>query len=228
MKKRSYLILAVVLSITIPCPAQTKDSFTDKRDNRIYQTVKIGNQTWMAENLAYLPSVNPPAESGFEEKYYYVYGYNGANLSDAVSSPNFKKFGALYNWKAATESCPDGWHLPTDLEWKQLEEFLGMVLVNYSRGWISSGETGKKLKSASGWQTGNGTDEAGFTILPAGCRGYEGFQSMGFCSYFWTSTPSSNDNGWRRGFCGDDSGSCREEDRKYFGCSVRCVKDSAR
>jgi uncharacterized protein (TIGR02145 family) len=225
MGKRLFVILLAILIFTNYILAQSTGSFTDSRDGHIYKTVKIGNQTWMAENLAYLPAVNRVSESGFEESCFYVYGYSGVNLAEALKSPYFQKYGALYNWKAANESCPVGWHLPTDQEWKEMEKFLGMTITDYNRGWISSGETGKKLKSASGWQVNNGTDEAGFSILPAGCRGYEGFQSMGFCGYFWTASPSGSDNGWRRGFCSDDNGSCREEDRKYFGISVRCLKD---
>jgi uncharacterized protein (TIGR02145 family) len=225
MGKRLFVISIAVIIFTNSNLAQSTGSFTDSRDGHTYKTVTIGNQTWMAENLAYLPSVNRVSESGFEESCFYVYGYSGVNLTEALKSPYYKKYGALYNWKAANESCPVGWHLPADKEWKEMEKFLGMTITDYKRGWISSGETGKKLKSASGWQVNNGTDESGFGILPAGCRGYEGFQSMGFCGYFWTASSSGSDNGWRRGFCSDDNGSCREEDRKYFGISVRCLKD---
>ena len=205
--------------------AQETGTFTDIRDGQVYKWVKIGSQTWMAENLAYLPRVNYVSDSQFDGKCYYVYGYNGDNISDAVAEANYKKYGVLYNWDAAVESCPEGWHLPTDQEWKEMERFLGMTDEVDHREWRYSGDVGKKLKSTSGWKLNGGANDVGFNALPGGCRGYQGFGSLGFCAYFWTASPAGGDNGWRRGFCGDDNGSCREEDRRYFGISVRCIKD---
>lgn len=230
--KRSYektirfILLGVFLVSGLHTDAQDKGSFVDSRDDHSYSWVKIGNQTWMAENLAYLPHVNRAVESQFEGKIYYVYDYDGKNVSDAKATANFEKFGVLYNWEAASESCPANWHLPSDEEWKTMEKSLGMSSEEVSgRGWRSSGEVGGKLKSDAGWSTNTGTDSFGFHALPGGCRGYGGFESMTFCGYFWTSSPAGGDNGWRRGFCGDDKGSNREEERRYFGLSVRCVKD---
>ena len=200
-------------------------SFTDARDGNVYPWVKIGDQTWMAENLAWLPEVSRVSDGQFEGNCYYVYGYDGTDLTAATSKEVYKIYGALYNWKAARESCPEGWHLPTDPEWSELEKTLGMEYEPFNRGWIHSGEVGNKLKSTSGWIMNHGTDDVGFKALPGGCRGYGGFESLGFCGYFWTATPAGGDNGWRRGLCGDNNGSCREEDRKYFGISVRCIKD---
>jgi uncharacterized protein (TIGR02145 family) len=223
-------LLPALLLITLAVSGQTPEkpvsgSFTDPRDGHTYKTVTLGNQVWMAENLAFLPSVNLVSDAGFEDACYYVYGYHGKNVEEAVTRDAYHTYGALYNWKAATISCPDGWHLPTDVEWRELEKILGMEYEPLSRSWIGSGAVGKKIRSADGWKMGNATGESGFNALPAGCRGYSGFESMGFCGYFWTATPSGTDNGWRRGFCGDNDGSCREEDRKYFGISVRCVKN---
>jgi len=203
---------------------QEKGTFTDARDGHVYNWVKIDDQKWMTENLAWLPQVNLVSDGQFEGNCYYVYGYDGNNLSEARKKSNYKKYGTLYNWKAALECCPDGWHLPTDEEWRKMEKFLGMKYEPMSRGWISSGNVGKKLKSTNGWIMNNGTDEIGFQALPAGCRGYGGFESLGFCGYFWTASAAGGDNGWRRGLCGEKNGTCREEDRRYFGISVRCVK----
>ena len=179
----------------------------------------------MSENLAYLPSVNRVDDALFDGKCYYVYGFNSTRLGEARELDSYKIYGALYNWEAAQASCPDGWHLPSDKEWQELEIFLGMADEAGGRGWRAEGEVGNKLKSASGWITNMGTDASGFNALPAGCRGYQGFQSMGYCAYFWTSSPAGGDNGWRRGICGDDSGVARNEDRRYFGISVRCIKN---
>jgi uncharacterized protein (TIGR02145 family) len=114
-------------------------TFTDPRDGTVYRTVKIGNQVWMAENLKYLPVVNPvtkpeypdsnpspipSVEDDITTKYYYVYDYNGSNLMEAKSSANYQKYGALYNFAAANEACPPGWHLPDYDEWMELAEFI--------------------------------------------------------------------------------------------------------
>jgi uncharacterized protein (TIGR02145 family) len=107
-----------------------------------------------------------------------------------------------------------------------MEQYLGMNTEEAGkRNWRNSGKVGDKLKSGTGWITNNGTGETGFQVLPAGCRGYEGYDSLGYCAYFWTATPVGGDNSWRRGFCSDDNGSNREEERRYFGLSVRCLKD---
>lgn len=122
-----------------------EDSFTDPRDGHVYRTVKMGNQVWMAENLAYLPAVNRPVE-GYdseaggcdEQPFYYVYGYDGNDVNEAKKMPEYSESGVLYNWYAAIQGkaadagspdaipsgiqgiCPDGWHLPSRAEWNEL------------------------------------------------------------------------------------------------------------
>lgn len=226
MRSFQKLSTGILVFFLIPClAAQDRGTVTDSRDGRTYSWIKVGSQTWMAENLAWLPAVNPYGDSQFEGKCYYVYGYEGYDPGPARKLPAFQTYGALYNFAAALESCPEGWHLPTDAEWKEMESFLGMEVVPGNRGWIGSGEVGRKLKSTSGWKKNNAPDATGFNALPGGCRGYGGFESLGFCAYFWTASPAGGDNGWRRGICGDENGICREEDRRYFGISVRCVRN---
>lgn len=223
---KSISLILLIFGIDSFASAQEKEKFTDTRDNHTYRTVKMGRQTWMAENLAWLPSVNRVATGLFEEECRYVYGYDGTAIHEAKANFHFREFGVLYNWMAARSACPDGWHLPSDGEWIQLEKYLGMTAEETSkRDWRISGEAGKKLKATSGWINGNGPDTCGFTALPAGCRGYAGYESKGYAAFFWTSSSIDGDNGWRRGICSDSPGISRQEDRRYFGCSVRCVKN---
>ena len=222
------LNLLILLAFLIPSAliAQDKRTFTDPRDGHVYQTVTIGNQTWMAENLTWLPAVDRVGTGLFEEKCYYVYGYSGIDVEAAKASDSHWQFGTLYNWIAAKSACPEGWHLPTDREWMELEKSVGMPEDETSkRDWRTSGDAGHQLKSPAGWINGNGSNAVGFSALPGGCRGYGGFESQGYAAFFWTASTIDGDNGWRRGICSDSPGICRQEDRRYFGCSVRCVKD---
>jgi uncharacterized protein (TIGR02145 family) len=80
-------------------------TFTDTRDGNVYNWVQIGDQVWMAENLAYLPSVNR-VDDGSEDatgSYYYVYGYDGTNVAEAKATTNYTTYGVLYNWTAAMD-----------------------------------------------------------------------------------------------------------------------------
>jgi len=96
-------------------------------DGMSYPVVEIGEQSWMAKNLAYLPAVNTPiANQNVDFKAYYVNEYMGGNVEEAKATENYSKYGVLYNWNAAETVCPNGWHLPEDAEWKELESYLGM------------------------------------------------------------------------------------------------------
>jgi len=128
-----------------------------------YSTVQIGDQCWFAENCRYLPAVSPSDEGSETEPLYYVHGYQGTDVEAAIATDNFNNYGVLYNFQAATLEglCPSGWHVPTDLEWTQLTDFLGGESV-----------AGYVMKSTSGWDdNGNGSNSSGFTGLPGGYRG---------------------------------------------------------
>ena len=102
----------------------------DARDGNAYKTVKIGNQIWLAENMRYLPNVTPTSYSSFDENCYYVANYYGTDLTEAITTDEYKKTGVLYNWQAAmngepsstsspsgiTGICPQGWHIPSKAE----------------------------------------------------------------------------------------------------------------
>jgi len=196
-------------------------TFTDPRDGKVYQTVVIGNQEWMAENLAYLPSVNMVAD-GSEDAlgyYYYVYGYDGTNVAEAKATDNYATYGVLYNWTAAMNACPDGWHLPSDAEWTELTDYLGGESV-----------AGGKLKETgtTHWASPNtgATNETGFTALPGGYRNSNGaFLNIGFDGYWWSATEYSATDAWNRNMLYNDSTVYRNDDNLEFGFSVRCLRD---
>src|SRR5690554_3367234 len=152
----------------------TSGTFIDSRDGNEYNWVQIGDQVWMAENLAYVPSVNMVADGSEDAagSYYYVYGYDGTNVADAKATDNYATYGVLYNYTAACNSCPAGWHLPSDAEWTELTNYLGETVA------------GGKLKETgtTHWASPNtgATNETGFTALPGGYRGTDGaFYNVG-------------------------------------------------
>lgn len=233
MKKsfKAILFLSLVLIIA-SCNKEESSgpegTFTDSRDGKVYKTIKIGNQTWLAENLAYLPVVNRSTEGSATETRYYVYGYQGNDVNEAKATTNYQTYGALYNYKAAVQACPPGWHLPTDEEWKELETFIG-INPDLLDGNGGRGEPeGDKLKATSGWENnGNGSNESGFTAIPGGIRAYEGtFNVKGEWAEFWSSTSDGTPNAsWNRYLVYENSEVGRWPFDHQYGLSVRCVKD---
>lgn len=166
--------------------------FVDTRDGQVYKTVKIGKQTWMAENL---------------------------NFGDYPSVD--KKYGKLYTWEEAMKVAPKGWHLPTDDEWTELENFLGGREV-----------AGGKMKSVEGWNKPNegATNESGFTALPGGNRSSAGsFSSQGSYAYLWSATESPTGGVAYAWSLYLNYYSAQSYRYAYYealgGFSVRCVKD---
>src|SRR5574344_138629 len=199
-----------------------KESFTDSRDGNVYSVIILGWQTWMAENLRYLPSVSAPNTGSYgSDPYYYVYGYNGTNVEKAKETDNYSTYGVLYNWAAANIACPSGWHLPSYNEWYDLEQYLGGENV-----------AGGKMKEkwTSHWNSPNtgATNSSGFSALPAGYRYWNGgdFYGINTNTYFWSA--SYNDSYNAINFSLDDNSSSLFYNGKHakgYGYSVRCVKD---
>jgi uncharacterized protein (TIGR02145 family) len=218
------------------CDWNNDTTFTDSRDGQEYKQTKIGDQCWMAENLAYLPSVNMVgvgSEDNSSGKYYYVYGYDDTNVSEAKATENYDIYGVLYNWNAVMDGasssssnpsgvqgvCPDGWHVPSDEEWAELE--------NYVSNDGHSGSVGTALKSTSGWDdNGNGTDDYGFSGLPVGSRGSYGyFNSIGQGGDWWSATVYSTDYAWYRSINYSNEAFSLNIFDKDYGFSVRCLRD---
>ena len=228
-------------------------SFTDSRDGIVYKTVTIGEQVWMAENLAYLPSVVGPATESYTDPYYYVYGYDGTSVATAKATTNYTTYGVLYNWPAAMAGaassdanpsnvkgiCPSGWHLPSDAEWTQMENYLIANGYNYD-GTTTGDKIAISLASANGWSSSPNTgaigndnaaydayrNKSGFTALPGGYRSHNGsFLGFGIGGLWWSSTQSTTNTAWDRRLDCNYSVVSRLGNSKEFGFSVRCVRD---
>jgi len=177
-----------------------KETFTDSRDNKVYKWVKIGDQVWMAENLDYE-------------------AHESSRCYDDDEN-NCKKYGRLYDWSTAKSVCPEGWHLPSDAEWKTLVTFVG-----------GEETAGKKLKATNGWnsnkkdESGNGTDDFGFSALPGGVCGTGGnFGHGGGGGFWWSATENDASDAWiwnmRHG-----PNAYRNSIDKTISYSVRCVQN---
>jgi len=126
--------------------------------------------------------------------------------------------------------CPDGWHLPTDEEWKILEKNQGMSNSDADAdGDRNSVTVGGKLKETgtAHWYTNSGaTNESNFTALPCGCRGFYGdFLNLGQYTSFWSSSEAEASEAWSRNVSLDEAGVMRWSDYRSNGFSVRCLKD---
>ena len=194
---------------------------TDIEGNE-YKTITAGNRTWMAENLrttryadsTLIPNIKDAAKWASLTSPGYCWFKN--------SEAAFKTmYGAIYNWYTVNTGklCPEGWHVPTDDDWKGLSAALGGDLV-----------AGGKLKQTgdSYWQTPNtgASNEYLFTALPGGLRYLDGeFRDFGFGGYWWTSTEFSPERAIFRFAFYQDANLFRFDNDKKNGFYVRCVKD---
>jgi len=170
----------------------------DSRDGQMYKTVKIGSQTWMAENLNY----SPRSVSG-------TYSWSGCYNNSADSCA---KYGHLYTWDVAKKVCPSGWHLPTMSEYEALMGSVG-----------DSSVAGVKLGAISD----NGADVYGFSALRAGYRpgDVSGFYYSGEVAIFWLAGECNVDGrAYSYNLSGGeyDGSSCSRKSRAF---SVRCIQD---
>jgi uncharacterized protein (TIGR02145 family) len=200
---------------------------TDSRDDHKYYYCEIGSQTWMIENLAFLPSVSPPETGSSIDPRYYVFGYYGTSVNEA--KPMINSWGVMYNLPGALIACPPGWHLPIDEEWKILEKFLGMNPSQAdSTGWRNSGTVGKKLKSPSAWYPDNtGDNSSGFNAGPNAYRYGNGRfgASNPSNTFFWSPSVLNEQFALYRGLDGLFDGVKRWGFDTSLGLSVRCLRD---
>ena len=225
-----------------PCPGAP--TVTDV-DGNVYITVQIGDQCWMRENLRTTKYANgTPIPLGTEESSTTAYRYypsgNSANVPD---------YGYLYNWPAVMNGslgssanpsgvqgiCPDGWHVPSDAEWTELENYVSSQ-SQYVCG-SSTSYIAKALASEEGWisstdncAVGNNPDAnnaTGFSARPAGYYGdiYYYIGNIGNGAYFWSATQYSSNNAYNRYLAYIYANVSRYSHSKHVGNSVRCVRD---
>jgi len=206
-------------------------------DGNVYQTIQIGNQIWMAENLKVTHYRNGDPIPHLTDNGNWTSTSSGAycvydnNLSYADT------YGNLYNWYAVDESrniAPEGWHVPSDEELKVLEMSLGMnqSQADASAEWRGTNEGSKLAGRADLWTDSNlenATDFgiSGFNFLPSGIRRYTNgnFDHITINSYFWSSSYSNSNYPWYRHISYDDTRIYRSDTDKNYGFTVRCVKD---
>ena len=236
------------ISFTTTIPFVCGTSTVTDYDDNVYNTVQIGSQCWLKENLRTTHYVNGVSLSSAT----YTYDANGYSPSTSLAAyknpGNASDYGYLYTWNAAVGGiCPSGWHLPSDGEWTQLTQYVSdqsSYRCNDNTLYIA-----KALASTSGWNsssvactvghTPSNNNASGFNALPAGkyC-GYhsDNYTESGDGTYFWSSTMGSFDQAWGRYIGKASKEVTRQEydryrnsyemDTNYFYFfSVRCLRD---
>lgn len=209
MRKKYTLSILCILIIgnLLSCKRSVEfdpTDFVDPRDGHRYSTIVVGNQRWMAENLSY-------------------------QLNQSKYNPNnpITEYGRLYTFEQALVACPDGWHLPSEDEWKTMEYTLGMQGIELNSIGYRGGSLGSSLKSKTGWILQNGTNSLEFNAYPAGL--YDNtkgsYEELGAQTYFWTATVASANTAWYRGLTKSFDGIYRDEEDKKKGLSCRCIED---
>jgi len=198
--------------------------------------ITIGNQVWMVENLnvEFFQNGDAIPEAQTEKEWYRAFENNEPAWCYYDNNPmNGDKYGKLYNWFAVIDNrglCPEGWHIPTKVDWDFLMEFLGGENI-----------AGGKLKSVSGWDDEQhsevSTNESGFTALPGGCRSpsisglvFSGLERIG---YWWSATKGYHNLAFYPFLIHNFIGPGGNDGRVFYmndggencGFSVRCVRD---
>jgi uncharacterized protein (TIGR02145 family) len=199
MKNKSILLIIAILILTLSTAAQLNENFTDSRDGKTYKILKIGTQTWMAENLAYKSITGC-----------WDYGNDLSKLN----------YGCLYNWETAKKVCPAGWHLPANDEFTVLTNFLGGDS-------IAGGKL--KEEGEVYWEAPNtgATNESGFAALPGGYWDANGKKIMNINKNgIWWSSSEYDQNSALNLISGSGyKRVVRGKATKAYGFSVRCVRN---
>jgi uncharacterized protein (TIGR02145 family) len=200
-KCSSLAVAFATISIAFSAPLSSANL---EYGGKTYKTVKIGTQTWMAENLNY------------ETKSSKCYQNNPDNCV---------KYGHLYDWETAMKICPKGWRLPNNTDWDKLFRFVDGDIG--SKKPYDSPTAGKHLKAASGWNNnGNGTDDYGFSALPGGWGNSGGdFDLAGYNGRWWSANIGNSGNAYYRIMSYSNERTYWYSIFKSFLFSVRCLQD---
>ena len=207
--------------------------FTDPRDGRVYKTVKINNQEWMAENLNVSKYCNGDPISNVEEEDKWGNNKAGAWCYYNNDPVNKEDYGKLYKWNAVNDprGLPfKGWHIPSDDDWKELERNLGMSQRDADRiGWRGTDE-GCKLKETGTlhWKEPNecATNQSSFNAVPGGYRDVSGdFYVITYSGYYWSITEQKPHFIWYRTLYHNSNKIHRKEGYEGDGFSVRCLRN---
>ncbi len=227
MKKNLSLIISFMVVFVLFYLSSCKDKnpdpdIVDGEDN-IYQSITIGTQTWLKENLKTTKYLNGDAipttkvatvdiGTGATEKFQWSYLGNDSNTN---------RYGRLYTWYVVNDKrgiCPKGWHVPDEDEWNTLISYLGGENI-----------AAVKLKESSGlfWKESDAqaTNESDFTAYPAGMRSYDGvFSEAGEKAAWWTANSPEKYDAFYRGISYDDNVVLTKSESKNSALSVRCIK----
>lgn len=198
-KFRKLAAIALAGASCLACGGSTSPEATDV-DGHTYQIVRVGSQTWFAENLRV---TRTPA------------GEPLSTFAPNDDTANIAAFGRLYSWESACRACPTGWHLPSDAEWMILERFLGST-------------SALRLRDREYWPAETVAVEnlVPFRARPAGYSNDQGFDNFfGSRAVFWTASRHDPDFVWSRVVSSDQDALRRAPQHPQYGFSVRCVRD---
>jgi len=220
-------------ALCMTCGGNPLNSSGGSCDINSYRSKRIGNQVWMLENMnCNVAGSKCYGEGGQVIDYSDIHSeaYTTKTLSNAEIQANCDKYGRLYNWETAKKVCSNGWHLPSDDEWREL--------INYVEDDSDCRDcAGRLLKSTSGWndyeeRSGNGTDDYDFAALPGGKGGGKSgcgyFRAVGKYAWWWSRDGAWVDaevggSGWNTYY--QEDGIFGDYDSKDCLWSVRCVQD---
>ncbi len=220
MKKLNLVLLSTCLLCMLFAGCEKKGTVTDI-DGNVYQTVVIGGQEWMAENLGTTRYRDGIAIPNVQDNAEWENATTGAWSNYNNDAANDVVYGKLYNWYAVEDSlglCPEGWHVPSDDEWSELIDTVG--------GDKNAGCTMKEA-GTSHWESPNtcATNKSGFTGLPGGYRDPSGFVNLGRYGAWWSTAENNAERGWFRILNYNNANVYRLFQSKTNGVSVRCVRD---
>lgn len=264
------LTLALALATILCMPGCKKEEESNVEtgtvtdiDSNVYKTVKIGNQWWMAENLKVTryrngDTIDSIRRIDIDGKGYFpdssLWAQDSTGLRVLLYSSSLKKEVYLYNGNVATDTrniCPEGWHLPTDEEWKELEINIGLSASEAEKMLWRGTNEGRKLKvdNSKNWFTQIkrhltyndnlwGTNDFNFSAVETGCMFINGLmikvrtgdtndklQDFNRNTYWWSAS-SHGDSLYYRGLEQTQNGIFRYYGSKNYGFCLRCVKDS--